>query len=92
MQNLYFLLPLQWILSIAYMFIRFAFRFLNEDRFVARRSDLDYDDDHDGDEDRDHDWWEVHASVFRMYAMLISTHCSDIVCVNKRFIVTEKET
>jgi len=46
---------LQWILSIACMFIRFARRFLNEDRFVARRSDLDYDDDDDRDADHDHD-------------------------------------
>lgn len=55
MQNLYIFPALQWILSMAYTFIRFAFRFLNEDRFVARRSDLDYDDDRDGDEDRNHD-------------------------------------
>lgn len=34
---------------------RCVFRFLNEDRFVAQRLDLDYDDDCDGDEDRDHD-------------------------------------
>lgn len=46
-----------------------AFRFLNEDKFVARRSDLDYDDDRDGDEDCDRDWWKVRASVSRMYAI-----------------------
>jgi len=37
--------------SIAYIFIRFVLRFLNEDRFIARRSDLDYDDDRDADHD-----------------------------------------
>jgi len=76
MQNLYFLPALQWILSIAYIFIRFALRFLNEDKFIAQRSDLDYDDDRDAD--HDHDWWKMYTSV-RMYAILTNVDIAWII-------------